>query len=388
MDTSSLIKTVLWNDLKPGMIILENIDVAGRPLADTIGLMPLDEEKIQRIRKEIHLSKDRPIRVMFVGNSAHAETIARRLQAEERQIRRVNHFRKKIKDVFDSLDVEPGELYLPEKDLIVPDRLLMDYYNSIHLKTIPQRLPSYIHDLEQSLNFADMITGSLPSKLKLPQGEPCVLHIVLDASYSVKGVGLGDIFKETANFLGERIQAAFKMTEVRPYVFSDECKRVEFPVRMQAIPNRGTSYASFLRSIISNRDRQKRNLVLLITDGEPEDLENCKSLARTFRKFEMDFIQICFVMNRKTDVLMVPRGTKLNKIDGIILKGSQGELYPVASDAEFTKFENQKFDRFTDFADMVNGNQIVIKEEEALSAFAIDVYDRYMGILTVADGMN
>lgn len=203
-----------------------------------------------------------------------------------------------------------------------------------------------------------------------------MLHVAVDFSFSMKDKMAYVI--EAVNSLCQFIKSGFPKTKFLVYAFSDDCRVVQPPIGKNIVSMKETSYGSFIRKVLHNRDKTIPNKIILLTDGRPSDHQDAVKYMGNFEKQQIDYCQIVFknVHDRYT------KRTDLPIVDGTV------ESTDFLPETEFTEKEKKDIEErekvlFTDLADKANGNQVMLAYNEILQFVLVEYWDRYMGIRTV-----
>jgi hypothetical protein len=138
-------------------------------------------------------------------------------------------------------------------------------------------------------------------------------------------------------------------TEIRLYVFSRECRPVQFPLTGRELPKKERHYASFIKKVLHHKDINRHNKVILFTDNIPDDLPDALHYGRLFKKNNIDFTQIIFSLQDEKD------GERLSAI----------------------------YRESARIADTCGGNQVFLRINDSAPVIAVECYDRYLGFLSL-----
>lgn len=380
------IKTIRWNQIGEGMIILEPPMIQDEPIPELRAYPVLSEGVALALRQKYALSDAHTVKVLLTGTNEVARKISARLRLDQKRLTEINSFRSALLDLFGTAHDLTDVLTSGDASIVDGSSRQTSSYNSgLVMPANPALLPSFVRDLKTALGIVDMLAGPLKQSAGLPADQPACLHIVVDQSYSMTRVS--DLVNATVAFFFERVSELLKHTRIQLYVFSDECRRVEFPIKRAPVQAMGTRYAAFLKTVISNRQKNVRNHVMLFSDGAPEDLDACKRYSEALRKHQMDYTQIIFGFDPTRQNLFVGNSSGEQR-DGILLSGSgEGDLTP-ANEEQIREHLSHKFATFSEAANLLHGNQIILRSFGYMGLAAVQVYDRYQGLLTLADGVN
>ena len=237
-----------------------------------------------------------------------------------------------------------------------------------------------------SLTLADLLSGKLFAKFNLPRDEEIQLHLVIDYSYSMLNCNKHEAAVKAINYFCRHLVEFLLNTKIKVYVFSKDCRIVTWPLSGREIAREETNYASFFRMVAKNLNKNKRNKLILLTDGLPTDYPEALRLAEKLRKERLDYTQI--ILTFKDELKLGVMGSEnLKIIDGFIACEEKKENYLVyeRSEEDIKQMEDDSFRRFSSIAEVCGGNQIIILVNELVGLLAVECYDHYLGLLTLAN---
>jgi hypothetical protein len=104
----------------------------------------------------------------------------------------------------------------------------------------------------------------------------------------------------------------------------------------------------------------------------------------------VDYTHIVFDFDDKIEEVRVGPGAAVEHRDGYALRErlpEGAETRPFSAE-ELERRRRRFFETFTGIAEEAGGNQIVLRLYEFLKLLSVEVYDRYMGRLTLADSAD
>jgi hypothetical protein len=220
----------------------------------------------------------------------------------------------------------------------------------------------------------------------LPRDIPVQLHLALDVSFSMAECDRTKLQNGVAAF--NRLSTVFgtllKNTEIYAYVFSDETTRIEPDFGQWILTPGETNMATLFKRVLHFRERERYNKLIVITDGEPSDYTETMRLAALLKKNRVDYTQILLHNIDDFTREVRPEFAHFPAVDRRIRQPEDGtEIGRKLTDVEKQNRINTRFDRFTNIAETAGGNQIVLTAYDALGLLTMDVYDRYIGLLTL-----
>ena len=424
-------KKVPWLQLRPGMVYVGGVQINGVVPYELRGFPVLTGELLDELYGKYQFLRDRSVQVLD-SDSGFDPVAARRLLADTDkrigglEVFRQDHFSEKEqllgrfaknaewRDFFTgSAAAFPGEpgaaagvekavsaaglllsvplLHTPAVD---PSHLVADRFSSFSIpyNVLPgdMQIPSMFGRPDLQATLENLFSGRLAEKLNLPKDREIRLHIVIDYSYSMEQNGKLKVAVDTANYLHKKLQAFLKNTDIRLYVFSNTAREAGYPLRGKEIPKRDTNYAAFMKKVLANRaggpGKGVRDKVILITDGEPSDRNEALLTAEKLRVQKVDYTQIIFDFNEELEELMVLDGNAVQVRDGYADRNTidDNAVTRQMTPEELDRRKQGLFDTFTRIAETAGGNQIIIRVYEMLKLLSVEVYDRYLGLLTLA----
>ena len=389
------IEKIKWKDLSPGMIFVGGVrinDVIPFELRDYPAITPsLYEELTDKYR--FLAEKDIIVARAVTGYSPGK--LSRTLRETQEKTERINRFRmdflKEKRQIFGKHGLPPDiDIPLLETGYIEEEFLILDVFNSFRTPfSIPAsgKIPSFFHNLPLAITMGHILTGKLTPLFNLPGDEEVLLHLVVDYSHSMERKGKFSIVVSSLNYFYSYLKSFLKNTEIRLYGFSDECRPIHYPVSGRELPGKETNYSSFIKKVLHLKDTGRRNKVILFTDGEPSDERDALRYGELFRKNNIDYTQIIFNIRDEARSVVEYRGELKDAVDGVIEEDKVPQDADIRdlSDGELEERIRLIADRFTRFARTAGGNQIIVKIDDIAHIIAVEVYDRYLGLLTLAD---
>lgn len=379
------LKKIHWQALRPGMIYVGGIYINDTVPLELQNFPIITEDLLSLLNERYQLRSEREIFVLdpaaFPEFSQYE--IPRLLTRYQRQIKDLNRFRFSY--------FSEKKLYLPVGSRIIDsnflrrDYLVFDHYNSFIMPLVKnEEVPSFLQSADISLTLADLLSGKLFEKLNLPRDEEIQLHLVLDYSYSMLNCNKHEAVVKAANYFCRHLAEFLLNTKIKVYVFSKDCRVVNWPLSGKEIPREETNYASFFKMVAKNLKKNIRNKLILLTDGLPSDFPEALRIAEKLKSEKLDYTQI--ILTFKDELKKGVLGENLKVIDGFVADDEQEGSYLVYehTDEEIKKMEDEAFGRFSLLAEVCGGNQIIILVNELAGLLAVECYDRYLGLLTLS----
>ncbi len=382
-DTLPEIRKVPWDSLRTGMIIVSGLTVNGelpRPLID----YPILNSEILSYLDKTFVIKPRIVSV--IEGSLVPKNFGMKLRDEIVRLQRIQKFSMDYMTLKKTILLKSygsTDFLIPAYKnpiLIKPDTLILNRFSTLKEHSSPdgepQNLPSIFRMTQKPLSMSDLFNKEVMESCHLPEDSPGMLHVAVDFSFSMKDKMAYVI--EAVNSLCQFIKSGFPKTKFLVYAFSDDCRVVQPPIGKNIVSMKETSYGSFIRKVLHNRDKTIPNKIILLTDGRPSDHQDAVKYMGNFEKQQIDYCQIVFknVHDRYT------KRTDLPIVDGTV------ESTDFLPETEFTEKEKKDIEErekvlFTDLADKANGNQVMLAYNEILQFVLVEYWDRYMGIRTV-----
>jgi hypothetical protein len=244
-------------------------------------------------------------------------------------------------------------------------------------------IPSFFNRAELNLTMGDLLTNRIKHKFHIPEDREVILHLVVDYSYSMDTYGKLDIVVSALNYFYSYISEFMLQTKIKLYVFSDECRPVDYPLKGREIARKATYYASFMKKVLHFKDMSMHNKVILFTDGQPSNYTEALRLAVIMKKNRLDYTQIIFKIEDDLRYVVEDADNALKAVDGYVDESDETKVRKL-TDEEFNKKKKDINERFTKIAEACGGNQVIIKINELVKIVSVECYDRYLGMLTLA----
>ena len=406
------LKKVPWLQLRPGMVYAGGIKINGVVPYELRGFPVLTGELLDELYGKYQFLRDRSVQVLD-SDSGFDPAAGRRLLADTDkrigglEVFRQDHFSEKgqllgqfaknaeWRDFFSG--IAEGQLLavpLVHTPAVAPSHLVADRFSSFSVpyNVLPgdMQIPSMFGRPDLQVTLENLFAGRLAEQLNLPKDREIRLHIVIDYSYSMEQNGKLQVAVDTANYLYKKLQAFLKNTDIRLYVFSDTAREAGYPLRGKEIPKQDTNYGAFMKKVLANRAggsrKGVRDKVILITDGEPSDRNEALLTAEKLKVQRVDYTQIIFDFNEELEELTVFDGNAVQVRDGYADRNTVDDnaVTRQMTPEELDRRKQGFFDTFTRIAETAGGNQIIIRVYEMLKLLSVEVYDRYLGLLTLA----
>jgi hypothetical protein len=238
--------------------------------------------------------------------------------------------------------------------------------------------------LDEKITLADILSGKMKDKFRLPEDVEVMLHLVVDYSYSMNTMDKLDIVIAAVNLFYTHISECMLNVKLQLYVFSENCIQAKFPLAGKEIERKGTHYGSFMKKVLHHRNPDVINKVILFTDGEPSDKTDAITTGIKMKKLKIDYTQIIFDINedRRTEYRGLSGSEKM--MDGFLTNVPPGVSPVRLNDADWANRKAEIYEIFTEVAHACGGNQIMISIYELMSLISVEVYDYYMGKLTLS----
>ncbi len=383
------LRKILWKDLDPGMIVVGGIKVNnGLPL-ELANFPALTVSLIHELTAKYHFLPNREVIVAEVSRGESASRMSMGFRTIEKRLKRFNDFREVIKkqrnDIIQTRGlILPADAPLIQTPYVNREQLIKDTYNSFELKIPHTNTPSMFSHLDEKITLADILSGKLKDKFRLPEDVEVMLHLVVDYSYSMNTMDKLDIVIAAVNLFYTHISECMLNVKLQLYVFSENCIQAKFPLAGKEIERKGTHYGSFMKKVLHHRNPDVINKVILFTDGEPSDKTDSIMTGNKMKKLKIDYTQIIFDINedRRTEYKGLSGSEKM--MDGFLTHVPPGVSPVRLNDSDWINRKAEIYEVFTEVAHACGGNQIIIGIYELMSLISVEVYDYYMGKLTLS----
>jgi hypothetical protein len=371
------LKSVYWCNLKPGMVFVKGVTINGSVPYELRSYPVITDALREALEERYQFLRDRSVLIYApdVGRLSPQE-ISERLRRSEEEVRVVNDFRAEfLRRRTEILDAAEADAMALESSLVHHDSLILDHWSSgIHALDIPGGRPSLLRDLRASVTLSDVLTGSVAAKFRFPSARPFQLHLVIDASYSMKASGRDDIVRDTLLLFDQWVRRLYPQAQLRWHAFSETCAPVTAPFRRIPVARGETRYESFVRSVLHARAPSLPATVLLFTDGVPSDLHIALDSMRHFARRGIDYTQVVFRIAEE-GFGAAAGGTKV--VDGFRQNESDAfDPFPPDEQARLAQGARQDFSAL---AVAAGGNQVILTLDRALGVVAVEAFDRWLG---------
>jgi hypothetical protein len=185
------------------------------------------------------------------------------------------------------------------------------------------------------------------------------------------------------NQLVRQIPAVMPSTRFIGYHFSDSARRVRIPTERTPVRSGGTNFGEAIRTVLAGAERERRNACIVITDGEPSDGTEALRYARKLRERSIDYTQILLHTDEDLRREVTTTPGEFNVRDNIVAEEDVADDRIVTlTGTELDRRRERRFDTFTRIAEVAGGNQVILTEFSALGLVSVELYDRYVGVLS------
>lgn len=394
LDGLSRIKKVKWKDITPGCIILGGIDINGSVISELISFPVLTDRLIYQLLSKYMFLENRYVVVADALYNYNPGKLSEEIRDSQKSLLNINSLRDNYQESRRMILKDIDE-FIPEDKKIIDTSLInreyfkKDNYNSFSymygLDSDLNSLPSFFHKADLKLSIGDLLTNRLNEKFNLPDDNDVMIHLVIDFSKSMDTGGKLDLAIKAVNDFYNYYSKLLKNSRINIYVFSDNCRKVDFPLCNIKMPRKDTSYSSFIKKVLHYRDRDTRNNVILLTDGLPSDYKDALKFGELIKKNGLDYTQIIFQVREELRTEVEYNSDTLNTvvIDNIITDTVDDSLVKTLNDKELDNKIVGIYNDFSKIAEVCGGNQIVLKINEIIGVVTVECYDRYLGVLSL-----
>jgi hypothetical protein len=396
------IRRVPWHALPTGAIVLAGVEIDGQVIPELYGYPTIDDRLARQLARKYQFLSKRSVVVVEPTGQIAAVTLSRNIRRMSEQVgalrTTMGNLQAERQAILENflppserrrIEEHPEEL-LSHPRITETSRLIKDTYNSF---TVSQargtQVPSFLRGgaaTGSGPGLVEVLMHEMKKEKYLPQDKPVQLHLALDVSFSMAECDCTKLRNGVAAFnrLSHTFGALLRNTEIYAYVFSDETKQIEPDFGQWKLTPGETNMATLFKRVLHFRDGQRYNKLIVITDGEPSDYHETLELAGLLRKNRVDFTQILLHNSDDFRKEVRPEFAHLTAIDRLVRDPEDGtEIGRELTDAEKQNRIATRFERFTRIAEAAGGNQIVLTAYDALGLLTMDVYDRYIGLLTL-----
>lgn len=382
------VRRISWAALPVGVVIIDGVRINGALPEELRAYPVVDASLRRRLFERYHFRGDHPVTVaaFYSPDSAyrHAETI----RALDERIRAGAPLRTEVaaERQFWGLHSDRAAGF-ESPHLTESSRLVKDVYNSFTVSTArPGPVPSLLNTGPSTdISLAGIVSGLVSGRRYFPEDVPLVLHCALDVSFSMKDRDRIRHGIAVVNRLAAQIPAVMPGTRVRAYLFSDETREVSLPVEKIPVSCEGTQQARVLQRVLRNADSSKRNMLVVVSDGEPQDLPETLQAAEKLKADRLDYLQILLHTDDDLRHEVVSARGEFEVKDNTISESDLPADRILTLDADALKARlDTRFENFTRVAEIAGGNQVVLTEFTALGLVTVELYDRYVGLLSLA----
>ncbi|NBF40336.1 MAG: hypothetical protein GVY14_07960 [Spirochaetes bacterium] len=404
------VRTVTWGGLPLGSVILDGPTVGG-VLPEELARFPIIDRRLRaHLQNRYHFRQDRLITVATATDPESAERFAREVGSLDRRLRNAEPLAREVMQDYERFGVEgaAGPAFA-QPALTESSRLVRDQYNSFvvnraRTEPAPSLLAGFwgaaagavdgsgragpafaAHGPSADISLGNVVSNLLEGRLLFPADTPVTLHLALDVSYSMKTRGRIEHGITAANRIAKRIPAAMPNTRVRGYHFSDTVRHIALPRGRGAVEAQGTKQAQLFRAVLKRQEAGRHNCLVLITDGEPEDYAETLRTAEKLHDAGLDYAQVLLHTDSDLEHEVTSVVGEFRVRDNMIAEEVPDERINRLTEEQVKQNVETRFERFTHIAEAAGGNQVVLTEFSALGLITVELYDRYAGLLSLAE---
>ncbi|MGA2639817.1 MAG: hypothetical protein ABSG21_02800 [Spirochaetia bacterium] len=371
------LRAVYWRNLKPGMVFVKGVTINGSVPYELRSYPVITDALRDALEERYQFLRDRSVLIYAPDvSSLSPREISERLRRSAEEVRVVNDFRAEfLRRRTEILGGAEADAMALDSSLVHHDSLILDHWSSgINAFDIPGGRPSLLRDLRASVTLSEVLTGSMETKFRFPVARPFQLHLVVDASYSMKASGRDDIVRDTLLLFDQWVRRLYPQAQLRWHAFSETCAPLTPPFRRLPIARGETRYESFVRSVLHACASDLPATVLLFTDGVPSDLQIALDSMRRFARLGIDYTQVVFRIAEE-GFGAAAEGTRV--VDGF--RQNESDAFdPFPPDEQARQAQRVRLE-FSELAIAAGGNQIILTLDRALGVVAVEAFDRWLG---------
>lgn len=290
------LKKIYWRDLKPGMVYLGGVNIQGGPPLELMNYPVLTAHLLHDLDTKYKFLSNKQILVAETRRIA-PDTFNRQTMSAIRKLKTLNELRNIYHHEKEILQkTHPSLLATKTEKIVYSDAIIgnqgnLDSFNTFSYRPSLQP-PSLLYHSHHEIRFTDLFTGKIDNTYQLPYDWPLQMHIAIDCSSSMNERGFLSSSVEAINFSLHYLSQLFTNIELFTYTFSEKCRAVPFPISGKEVRSKDSLYEEVFKKVLHHRDREYRNIFLIITDGKGMDFSNTLAMAPRLQKYQIDFIQI------------------------------------------------------------------------------------------------
>jgi len=381
------VRRVSWAGLPLGAIILDGPIVAGALPPELREFPVVDRMLREELYRKYQFRPDHPVTIAGALDRLAAQRFAEDVAALDRRLRAAQPLSREVMEEYSRFELDPSRDFAAESPrLTESERLVKDHYNSFAVPVGREGpIPTLVRSpFAQDVSTAGVIAGLLTGRPLLPRDEALTLHLALDVSFSMKRRDRIPQGLAAFNRIARQIPAAMPGTRIVGYMFSHSAREVRLPADRAALRAEDTRQAELFTTVLRRRDPDRRNKLVVITDGEPSDLATTLRRAEALRRESVDYTQILLHTDEDLRHEVTHGGGEFEIRDNLIVD----EIVPedrivTLSEEALCERREGRFSDFTRIAEIAGGNQVVLTEFAVLGLVTVEIYDRYVGLLSL-----
>jgi hypothetical protein len=375
------LKAVYWQGLKPGMVFAGGVTVNGAVPYELRGYPCLSPSLLAELKRRYSFLDGRRVLVLEPGILDGAE-ISKALARAEEGVDAANSLRSAVLEGRAEL-LGAGSESIPalESSLVEKPGLILDHWASGAARfAAPGEAPSLLREITAKIAMADILSGRLAERFGFPDSGPFELHVVVDASYSMKASGRDELALGALSLFSAHLPKLYPEATILYHAFSDDSVELRPPFASLPLSRGETRYERFVRKVLHAREKGRPCAVLLFTDGVPSDLKAAREHLARFKRLGIDYFQIVLSIPEEGFARADPSAKLL---DGYLKPGSSAIAAPLEKEEQAAEARRVR-DEFTSLAMEAGGNQAILTVDRALGVIAVEAFDRWLGAISLA----
>lgn len=329
-----------WKELEPGMVYLGGIQINNGTPQELKNYPMLTETLIEELSQKYLFLSNREVVVAETLEEYSPIKLSKNLGKTQSKLQAYNLFKNYILKEREKQLSKIEEFFI-DSDNLNETYVIKNNYNSFEIKESVLKhlkIPSVFDNFQTNISMRDVLSKKIPGEFKFPIEEPIALHIVLDYSRNAHTQdNLAEIIESVQNFF-DFIPKFLTKIKIRIHCFSEISNLAEPPLVGKELPRKTCLFSSFLKKALRHKVSDIPNKVILITNGFIDDKKEAIELGTKLKKQKFDYSQIIL---RETD-------------------------------------------ECKEIAQTIGGNQICLDSSKWLNLALVEVFDRYLGLRTLA----
>jgi hypothetical protein len=306
------LKRILWKDIEPGMIIIGGLKINGTTLPELFNYPALTVGQIYEFTQKYHLKKNKEIIVAVCKKGESPQKMSKGFSTLEKRIQSFNDWRNKI--LQKKIELNKHNIIIHDLEIVNQNYKFLGNYNSFSPKRKLQKLkPSLFHNMELLVTPGHVISGEYKKSFYLPEDFPLFIQMGIVYTENFKEAFLSD-FQIALDLFSDLSTNLLERSKFEIYAIGSSLREAQYPLSGREVDGSEIFVANFLKRALHKKNKDLKNLCILILPEKPKDWEETLKTSEKLKKAAMDSILILSGNWEEKDVLLLKNNFHCNLV--------------------------------------------------------------------------